>query len=85
MTLTGLIGTVVPASNAALKPSGTISLGGSADGPIVNGVVTTIMADPSGNWEILATVTITPSNSEIFGISYSGDSNYGAPRPRVMA
>ena len=76
VTLTGLIGTVVPASNAALKPSGTISLGGSADGPIVNGVVTTIMADPSGNWEILATVTITPSNSEIFGISYSGDSNY---------
>ena len=76
VTITGLIGTVVPASNTSLKPSGTISLGGSADGPIVNGVATTIMADESGNWETLATVTITPSNSEIFGISYSGDSNY---------
>jgi subtilase family serine protease len=76
VTLTGLIDTVVPASNASLKPSGTVSLGGSADGPIMSGVATTIMADPSGNWEILATATITPSNSEIFGITYSGDSNY---------
>jgi large repetitive protein len=76
VTVTGLIGTVVPASNALLKPTGTISLGGSAEGAIVNGVTTTIMADESGNWEILATATITPSNSEIFGISYSGDSNY---------
>jgi hypothetical protein len=76
VTVTGLIGTVVPASNTSLKPSGTFSLGASAEGRIANGVATTIMADASGNWEILATVTITPSNSEIFGISYSGDSNY---------
>jgi hypothetical protein len=78
VTVTGLVGTLVPASNASLKPSGTISLAGSAEGPIVNGVSTTIMADSSGNWEILITVTITPSNSEIFGITYSGDGNYAS-------
>jgi hypothetical protein len=76
VTITGVIDTLVPASNSSLKPIGAISLGGSVDGLIVNGVTTTAMADGNGNWEIMATVTITPSNSEYFGITFNGDINY---------
>ena len=76
VTITGIIDTSVPMSNTALKPTGTVSLYGSADGQITSGVSTTI-ADASGNWEIHLTATITPSNSEGFNIIYSGDSNYG--------
>jgi hypothetical protein len=76
VTITAVIDTFVPASNSALKPTGTISLYASADGPITTGVSTSTTADPSGNWEIQATVTITPSLSETFTLNYPGDNNY---------
>jgi len=76
VTLVGLIDTLVPVTNTSLKPTGAISFGGSIDGLIVNGVTATTMADANGNWEIMGTVTITPSNSEYFGITFNGDNNY---------
>ncbi|PYT96959.1 MAG: hypothetical protein DMG38_21750 [Acidobacteria bacterium] len=76
VTITGVINTKVPASNVSLKPTGTISLYGNADGQITNGLTVTTAPDGSGNWEIQATATVTPSNSEGFSINYTGDSNY---------
>jgi hypothetical protein len=76
VTITGVINTSVPASNAALKPTGTITLSAGYDGQITNGVSITSMPDASGNWEIQATATITPKSSENFAITYSGDNNY---------
>ncbi|MGB8477031.1 MAG: Ig-like domain repeat protein [Candidatus Acidiferrum sp.] len=78
ITISGTVDTMVPASNTALKPTGAISLGGTADGQIVSAVTTSTMADPSGNWEIVTTATITPSNSEFLVLEYAGDSNYAA-------
>jgi hypothetical protein len=78
VTITGVIDTSVSASNAALKPTGTISLSGGYDGQITNGVSITTMADASGNWEIQATATISPKSSENFAITYSGDTNFEA-------
>jgi hypothetical protein len=71
-----VIDTSVPATNAALKPTGNVTLNGGADGQINNTSVTTI-AGSTGNWEIRVNATIAPSSSENFGISYFGDSNYG--------
>jgi len=76
VTITGVINTLVPASNAALKPTGTFTLSAGYDGQITNGVSTTSMADATGNWEVQATATITPKSSENFEITYSGDNNY---------
>jgi hypothetical protein len=76
VTVTGVINTSVSASNAALKPTGTITLSAGYDGQITNGVSITSMPDASGNWEIQATATITPKSSENFAITYSGDNNY---------
>jgi Pro-kumamolisin, activation domain/Bacterial Ig-like domain (group 3) len=76
VTLTGSVNTLVPSSNAALKPSGIVSLSGSYDGPIRNGVSTTVNADGSGNWQIQITAMVTPSSSEGYSLTYSGDPNY---------
>src|SRR5207302_549438 len=78
VTITGVIDTPVPASNAALKPTGTISLYAGYDGQITNGVSVTMTAGQSGNWEIQVSATFTPSTSEFLGISYNGDTNYAA-------
>jgi hypothetical protein len=76
VTITGVIDTSVSASNAALKPTGTITLSAGYDGQIANGVSITSMPDATGNWQIQATATITPKSSENFAITYSGDNNY---------
>jgi hypothetical protein len=75
VTITATINTTVSASNAALKPTGNVSMFASYDGAIANPAITQ-MADASGNWEIQATATITPQSSESFNVSYSGDNNY---------
>ncbi len=45
VTITGVIDTSVPASNAALKPTGTFTLSAGYDGQITNGVSITSMPD----------------------------------------
>ncbi len=75
-TITAIIDTTVSASNTALKPTGNATLYASFDGPITNGVSINTTADPSGNWEIQLTATITPSSSENFTVNYTGDGNY---------
>ncbi len=76
VTITGVIDTSVSASNATLKPTGTFTLFAGYDGQITNGVSITTMPDASGNWQVQATATITPTSSENFAITYSGDNNY---------
>ena len=76
VTITGIIDTTQPASNAALKPTGTISLSGTYDGPISNGVTVTAVSDASGNWELQITATVTPTNSQGYSLNYLGDANY---------
>ena len=78
VTITGVIDTSVSASNAALKPTGTITLYAGYDGQITSGVSVTVTTGPNSNWEIQVTATITPSSSENFAINYSGDANYAA-------
>jgi Pro-kumamolisin, activation domain/Bacterial Ig-like domain (group 3) len=75
-TLIGVIDTAVPTTNTALKPGGTVYLTGSVDGPV--GATTTASTDASGNWQIQVTATFTPSGTETFNLSYTGDSNYAS-------
>ena len=77
VTITGTIHTAIPSSNTALKPTGTVTLSGAADGQIKSGVTTTTTADASGNWEIQLSATVKPTNDEDFTITYNSDSNYG--------
>jgi subtilase family serine protease len=76
VTITATADTAVSASNTSLKPTGGIGLHGTFDGQITNGVSTTVTSDTNGNWEIQATATVTPSNSEYFIASYGGDNSY---------
>jgi hypothetical protein len=78
VSITGAINTTVSASNAALKPTGSVALYGIAEGQITTGVTTTVVADGSGNWQIQLAATLKPSSSESFSITYSGDSNYAS-------
>lgn len=77
ITLTGVIDTAVPATNAALKPGGSVTFTGSVDGP-VSGVMTTASTDASGHWQIQVTATSSPTGTETFSLSYTGDSNYAS-------
>lgn len=76
VTVTATMSTGKPASNATLKPTGTISFSGSFDGPITNPVTTTVAQDSNGNWIMQATVMIKPGQSENVNADYSGDSTY---------
>lgn len=78
INLTATVTTTNPASNAALKPTGTIYFTGSSTGVINNPVTTTISQNSNGNWIVTATVTVSPAESETFGATYSGDSNYAS-------
>jgi subtilase family serine protease len=75
VTVTGTIDTSVPASNAALKPTGTVMLSDDYHSQIINST-TTIAAGPTGNWEIKIVETVKPPSSEGFTLSYSGDGNF---------
>jgi len=75
VTLTATLSTSNPASNAALKPTGAISLSGSAG--TVNGIPTvTAIQDSNGNWELQATTTLTPQQTGQIYANYVGDANY---------
>ena len=76
VTIIGVIDTAIPATNAALKPTGTVLVGASLGGNNISPVTTTTNADPSGNWQIQVSTTAIPSGSEAFNLYYSGDSNY---------
>ena len=75
VTITAAVDTSIAATNAALKPTGSVSLTGSYDGAI-NGVSVSTTTGASGNWEIQVSATMTPTSSEVFTLTYSGDSNY---------
>jgi len=70
VTVTATVSTGQPASNAALKPTGTISFG------VTGAVTTTTGQDAAGNWILQGTVMTIPQQSEAVSASYSGDSNY---------
>lgn len=74
--ISGVIDTTIAATNAALKPTGTVLVNGSLGGNIMSAVTTTTSADPSGNWQIQVSATATPSGSQAFSLNYSGDTNY---------
>ncbi len=76
VTTTGVVDTANPATNATLKPTGTVLVGASLSGNNISQVTTTTNADPSGNWQIQVSATAIPSGSEEFNLYYSGDSNY---------
>lgn len=77
VTVTATLSTGNPASNAALKPTGTLSFSASGGG-ITGGVNPTVTQDSSGNWVMQSTVTTTPPSSESIQVTYSGDSNYAS-------
>jgi len=76
VTVTATVDTGNPASNAALKPTGTVSL--SSTYGSITPVTTTVTQDGSGNWMLQATATTTPQQSEYISANYSGDPNYEA-------
>jgi hypothetical protein len=78
VTLTAIIDTTVPSSNAALKPTGTVTLYGGSDGMLNSGVTTSAVPDAQGNWEIQLTASFKPSASEGFTLTYNGDTNYAS-------
>lgn len=70
VTVTATVSTGNPASNPALKPTGTFVT--FYNGPIT----TTATQDSNGNWILQGTFTFTPQQSTAFQVNYSGDSNY---------
>lgn len=78
VTVTAVIDTRVSASNAALKPTGAVTIGGPS-GPLPNTPLTlNTGADASGNWAITGTFTDTPQQSGLYSVNYAGDSNYAS-------
>lgn len=77
VTVTATLDTTNPASNLALKPTGTITF--NAGTPTIS-----VIADPSGNWMIQATLTTSPQQSGYIGASYAGDANYGPASASVF-
>ncbi len=76
VAITAIVSTGEPASNAALKPAGTISF---TCGSVTGSVTTITGQDASGNWILQASFTAAPpQNTETFCANYSGDSNYAA-------
>jgi hypothetical protein len=79
VTLTAVVDTTNPASNAALKPTGAITFSG-----VTGTVTTTATPDSSGNWELQATTSFTPQQSLSISANYSGDSNYEGTNGNVF-
>ncbi|MGB6484566.1 MAG: Ig-like domain repeat protein [Candidatus Acidiferrales bacterium] len=75
VTITATVDTTNPVSNAALKPTGSFSFSGSS-GPISNPITVNATQDSSGNWELVASMTFAPQQTETVYVTYSGDSNY---------
>jgi hypothetical protein len=76
INLTATFDTTNPASNAALRPTGTVSF--SSTSGTISPVATTVTQDSSGNWMLQATATTTPQLSESITANYTGDSNYAS-------
>ncbi|HEV2297053.1 MAG TPA: Ig-like domain repeat protein [Candidatus Acidoferrales bacterium] len=81
VTVTATVNTSNPATNASLKPTGTVTFLGFS-----NPVTTTVGQDSKGNWVIQATATTTstPTQSLSVQANYSGDSNYTASGASVF-
>jgi subtilase family serine protease len=76
VTLMATVDTTNPATNSALKPTGSVTFYSSSNGPITNPVSMSVAPDPSGNWMVQAAVTVTPTQGQLITANYSGDSNY---------
>jgi hypothetical protein len=74
VTVNAVVSTTVPASNAALKPTGNVNL----FLPSGTAMTTNIGADTNGNWQIQTTATFIPQQSGTVGASYTGDANYAS-------
>jgi hypothetical protein len=75
VSITAIIDTTVPASNAALKPTPNVLLSSNVAGNMSTPSITE-MADVNGNWEIQATATVTLQYTGVVSVYYNGDSNY---------
>jgi len=71
ITLTAVINTNVKSPT----PGGTVTFTGTYLG-IVNATTQTVGTDASGNVQVTATLTLTPSASEFLQATYSGDTNF---------
>ena len=79
VTISATLDTTNPASNAALKPTGTLSFSGVSGTPTV-----TAGPDANGNWMLTATLATTPQQSESVTANFAGDSNYAASSNSVF-
>lgn len=79
VTATTTVSTGNPATNAALKPTGTVSFPG-----VSNPVTTIVGQDSNGNWILQAAVTFSPQSTYSAFAAYSGDSNYAASNVDVF-
>jgi pro-kumamolisin-like protein/Big-like domain-containing protein len=64
--------TPIAASNAALKPTGNLTIPVIGNTPLTS----TVMAAANGNWEIQASTTFVPQQTEGVVAFYQGDANY---------
>lgn len=78
VTITAIIDTKVSSSNVVLAPSGSVSFASAIQGNLTGTVSMNTMTDTNGNWEILATISVIPSNTEVFFANYTGDNNYAS-------
>jgi len=75
VTASAILDTTNPASNASLKPQGTIIFQDD-NGPLTDPVDVATMPDANGNWELQASTSFVPQETQSIYASYSGDSNY---------
>ena len=78
VTITATVSTNVPASNASLKPTGTVSFAG-----VTGNVNTVVNPGPNGDWQLQSTITFAPQQTTYMGLAYSGDSNYAGSSTTV--
>src|SRR5579875_7562 len=83
VTLTATLTTTNPASDAGLKPTGTITFN-SGYGPVTGTVTTSTTQNSSGDWIEQATITTTPQQSEVIYATFNGDTNYLVNSAQVM-
>jgi Pro-kumamolisin, activation domain/Bacterial Ig-like domain (group 3) len=79
-TLTALVGSNSKAPTAG--PTGTVQFSGTS-GKVGSPVNCTPTMDASGDEECQATISISPTTTDTFYGTYSGDANYSPPNPNV--
>jgi Pro-kumamolisin, activation domain/Bacterial Ig-like domain (group 3) len=79
VTITAALSTTNPASNTALKPTGSVSFSNlSQGGQVIGTATTTLGQDTNGNWMLTGTITVAPQQTEAIEATYSGDANYSS-------